>query len=459
MRVVYIPSNLDLVNLLKSHPPEIKCHPDNFKYLIGIIVRQKVLYKKNNEGNEVSEYIPLNSTILQARMRNYHHHLRYLIENGVLETDGIYIPGEKSRGFKLAEKYECQEYVREELTYFPLIRKNPEDLSKKRKLEREYGYLTRWFNQGLQIDRQGAENYLKELLAIEEEKGDSKAQKKYQMRRISIDKIYHGDFDYTVDDTGKRFHSNLTNLKSSLRNFITYSGETLCSIDVKNSQPFISTILFNPDFYKKENGKLNLYTLSPNYYSECVSFLPEILSILSPFSSPIMLVKSDETQASSDLELYCTLVDKGRLYPYISERYEERTGVKLNPNVPEEKKMLKDAIFLTFFSKNSFYNQGDATMKRFFDELFPTVYRIFSLIKEGRHQRLSIILQLVESQIVLRRVAKSISKSNPKLPIYTIHDSVVTLASHKEMVREVVKQEFHTAIGLEPSLSVEIWSP
>jgi hypothetical protein len=457
MRAIYLPSNLDLEDLLKASQPEFKYDLDKFKYLVGTVVKLKARNKGNTE-KEVAEYIPLNSTYLQGRMRDYNQYLKYLVDNGVLETDGIYIPGEKSRGYKLADRYEEQELISVEITNRVLIRKRPEDLKKERLLKRHYEHLTKWFNENLQIDHAGAEAYLKELLTREEKTGDKKAKMKYRLRQLSIDRIRNGDFDYAVDDTGKRFHSNLTNLKSGLRNFITYAGQTLCSIDVKNSQPFISTILFNQEFYAKEKGKLNLFTLSPNYYSEIVPFLPEIISILSNHPSPIMLVKDDETQASSDLELFCTIVDKGRLYPYISERYEERTGTKLNPNIPDEKKKLKDAIFLTFFSHNSFYKHRDAAMKRFFNELFPTVYRIFSLIKEDGHERLPIILQLVESEIMLKRVAKSICKNKPKLPIYTIHDSIVTLADHKEMVRDVVKREFYSAIGLEPSLSFEMWT-
>lgn len=116
-------------------------------------------------------------------------------------------------------------------------------------------------------------------------------------------------------------------------------------------------------------------------------------------------------------------------------------------------------MFLTLFSKNSFYSHPDAAMKRFFNDTFPSVYRIFSLIKAEGHQRLPIILQLVESEIMLNRVAREISKSNPHLPIYTIHDSIVTFEEQADFVQGVLKNEFNFAIGLMPSLSIERWVP
>jgi hypothetical protein len=98
-------------------------------------------------------------------------------------------------------------------------------------------------------------------------------------------------------------------------------------------------------------------------------------------------------------------------------------------------------------------------MKRFFAELFPNVYKMFSQVKVKGNELLPVILQLVESEIVLKRVARSIGKVTPELPIFTIHDSVVTLADHSEMVRHILKREFEVAIGLKPSLSSEIWKP
>jgi hypothetical protein len=171
-----------------------------------------------------------------------------------------------------------------------------------------------------------------------------------------------------------------------------------------------------------------------------------------------MLVKDDETQCGSDLELYCTLVDKGRLYPYLSRKFEEETGIRLDLNKIEEKRRLKEIIFVTMFSDNRFIGQKEAKMKRFFKQLFPTVYEVFSLIKKKANFLLPVILQRIESEIVLKRIAKSISKQYPNLPIFTIHDSIVTLATSKELIRDIVKREFHTSIGLKPSLSVEIWT-
>ena len=64
----------------------------------------------------------------------------------------------------------------------------------------------------------------------------------------SMMKIKNAEHSNSRDKTSKRYHSNLTRLSSILRNFITYNGEELVSIDLVNSQPYFSTMILDKDF-------------------------------------------------------------------------------------------------------------------------------------------------------------------------------------------------------------------
>ena len=55
--------------------------------------------------------------------------------------------------------------------------------------------------------------------------------------KISAEKIGRQDYYLLHDDNVYRFHSNLTNMRSVIRNAVTYDGQKLISIDIKNSQP------------------------------------------------------------------------------------------------------------------------------------------------------------------------------------------------------------------------------
>lgn len=470
--LVFIPSNLDLETLVKDYPPpphhykaKFKFDIDCLKYIISTIISIKAQYKDYHD----EEFVPVNAQELQKRVRDYNYYINYLLEHGVIEVknNGQYFPGERSRYYKLADQYMDKEVELVEVTNASLTSIRKKEAEEKQILNDEYGYLTKWFNDKLQIDYNGAFAELMHLLygvhgdnIHKKVKGKSSPWEKYQYRLTSLKMFQNGMFRISVDGKVRRFHSNLTNLKSELRQYITYDGKQLCGVDVKNCQPFISTVFFNPAFYLPVEGEFNLYSISPTIYNSIHKHIPFILSILSTHSkSPlIMLVNEDEAECKNDIELYCTLVDKGRFYKHFSEKYFAKTGIKLDVAIPEEKRKLKDGLFASFFSDNRFMGQPEAEMKRFFAQQFPNVYKVFTLIKKGGHKAyLPVILQLIESEVVVRRAAKRIARNHPELPLFTIHDSIVTLEGHAQMVTSILKQEFESTLGLRPNLNPEPW--
>lgn len=74
-------------------------------------------------------------------------------------------------------------------------------------------------------------------------------EEQYKYELWQIDKWDGRYFDGHRDKTSFRFHSLLTRLPKEYKQFITFSGEKLYSIDIKNSQPFFSLIIMNPTFW------------------------------------------------------------------------------------------------------------------------------------------------------------------------------------------------------------------
>lgn len=457
MTSVYIPANLDVNQFLNFHPPNFRYDIECFYYIIGLIV-DRMGYQKDNTDEE-SDYATLNAQYIQRRIRNYHQYFAYLQEHGIIQINRQYLPGIRSRGYKLTNEYIQQDFVQQKLTRKGLVRPFQEQIEHRKWLEQHYGHLTKWFNKDLQIDYNGAVAHLERLYEEDAKRMDIRdAARRFHLRKIGLDKIRSGLFSYSVDATSGRFHSNLTTLKSELRNFITYEGQRLCSVDVKNSQPFISTIFFNPAFYEQEKENISLFSLSPTIYHQLYKSIILIKSIISSITNIIMLVKQEESQCTNDIELYCTLVDKGRMYQYFANKLFTDEGIKYNLDNPQEKRKLKDEFFRVLYSDNRFFMFEAAYQKRLFKRLFPTVYKIFNLIKKKGKQKLPVLLQLVESQVILKRVTDNISHVYPDLPLFTIHDSVVTLESHRDIVRQELKAGFEQVLGLQPTLSFESWT-
>ena len=70
---------------------------------------------------------------------------------------------------------------------------------------------------------------------------------------------------------------------------------------------------------------------------------------------------------------------------------------------------------------------------------------------------LAVLLQRIESYLVLEIICKRIALERPKLPIYTIHDSIVTTIGNEEYVKSIMVEMLKSYIGHEPKLKFEYW--
>ena len=95
-----------------------------------------------------------------------------------------------------------------------------------------------------------------------------------------IQRIVNGDF-FTVVDRFGRFHTNLTNLKATLRPVLRYRDSHLCNLDIANSQPMIFCLLL-VNLLSDENQLDNLidYSFPETSYSYPMDIDQDYLSSL-----------------------------------------------------------------------------------------------------------------------------------------------------------------------------------
>jgi hypothetical protein len=465
---LFIPENLDLDLILSLYPPvEI----ENFKkdYLIYILHLIKSIPATNKDLVIVEGFVPIYSKILQRKVRNYRQYLDYLIYNSrVLETDNNYLVGCYSKGYRVIPKYNSQKVkptriydrsliaaIRRE-SRFPLTTKN------------KYKHLIKWFNEDLQIDYDLAMSFIEDDLARKLANPDLRDYDKkareykdpynqYNCAALNIERIASGQFMLSIDANVYRMHSVLTNLRSEVRNCLSYAGQPVVSIDIKNSQPYMSTGILKSSFWidNRNIGKnqpkggfdFSIYNISE-------SLLWEIFCNKSQIISYIMLCKYAESIAGSDLQRFSNLVQKGVFYEYLADEIGRELGVEYS-----DRKKVKAAVFQVLFTDNRFLRQEEAQPKRIFRDKFPFVYKLFSLIKRQHKSNLPRLLQRIESHLMLLVVTKRIARERPDLPIFTIHDSIVTTVGNEIYVSEVLKQELDKAIGCPPQVSLDYWTP
>ena len=104
---VFIPSSLDLSAHIGANTP---CIPYFNKDILAYVVSLVNSIPTNNIGLDLhSGFVPIHSGILHNTVRHYRKYLDYLIATGVLETNGSFIVGRKSTGYKYSPQHKVRE--------------------------------------------------------------------------------------------------------------------------------------------------------------------------------------------------------------------------------------------------------------------------------------------------------------------------------------------------------------
>jgi hypothetical protein len=466
----YLPYNLDLRAIEKDCPPEFIYCRDKAMYLLSLI---NTIPANNRSKYADSEgWTPINSaTIQNVSIRNFPEYKAWFIATGIIECDGHYIPDEKSYCYRFTEDYRTPILPVTYSTKSTFAKKTSKLLKPLSEDTQKYPYLYRWFNDSLTIDDSAAMYYLGLRHIIDRKVDKTKALDRYNSAVIGVDKMADANHYFSVDSTAGRLHTNYTSMPSELRNFTKYDGKELVSLDFKNSQPVMSTLLFAPQFWVKnetldvQNKKnetifndlgVNYSVLDPdffNFYDLSSKFLP-ILNIstytTSTYASPLMLAEMGTPIETEDVGTYITEVLKGNLYEYVEERVKELKG----DYGVRTRKEIKVMMFTIMFSGN----KKSSPVKDLFKQLFPSVYTMFAFIKRTKKELLPIMLQTIESMLFLDRIAGRIAKERPELTIFTIHDSITTTLGNEAYVKRIMVEETIKAIGVCPSISIDYWS-
>jgi hypothetical protein len=486
----YIPENLNVDELIKEFPPFFKMDRDKLLHIISLL--NEIPAIDHSQYEKEDGWIPIHSTLVQkVGIRDFPKYKDWLIEVGILETDGRYIPNEKATYYRFKEKYRRPIKI-ESISKKTLLKAISKKSNNEMISQKSYPHLFKWFD-GLQIDVDAAEDFLWQKYKLDKKQGILHSREKLNAGIINVDKIASGQIHFSVDQSAGRLHHNLSNMQSSLRNFMTYKGLPLVSIDIRNSQPAMCTAILQPKFwglltdeettnsvdrsnsYQETKGEKNFEKIrdlegntSENFKKIGVfegqsivfnDFPSKFQQSIPNTTSPIMLAELHKTLAEPDVQKFIEVVSAGQLYEYMEEQIHEHNRSVSGEIKEYTRKDIKVIIFTVLFTDNRFIGQQSATPKRIFKSIFPNVYKILAMIKKTDKTMLAILLQKLESMVVLDRITKRIAKERPKLPIYTIHDSITTTVGNEEYVQNVMKEEIQKAIGIVPALSIEFWAP
>jgi hypothetical protein len=401
---VYIPEGLDLDFLPKQSIPAAQ-------WFVASVYMQKTMRKLSKDS-----FVPMQSVILRRWMGNkYKKLLSDLATKGIVECDNVKVIGRKSLGYRLTSHYRSQTHRRIVLSGHVM---NKRLVAWKEEQECHWSNihqkLYKWLTQV-------------ELTC---------SPRRCPNQSLSITRIHDQDFFFKVDPYG-RVHTNLTNLKGSLRKYLRVHDQPLVEIDLSNSQPLMLCVLANNlirNNYKLEsiNSYLNFQTpkKQPNKHP--------------PSHSPLCVPFLGTAKNTPDLEEYQTLCEQGLLYEHLRQL--------TNTPGTEIKRLKKRVISRCLYCKN---RDQDNDLFKTFERRFPTLGKVIRTVKrEQGYRQLPRLLQRIEADLVIHRVCARLAYDYPEIPLYTIHDSIMTTAPNVDTVARVLKEECLT-LGIAASLKIK----
>lgn len=408
-------------------------HSFKFKEDVALYLLNLIIFGYFGKDFKDGDYLSLSSRILEKNAgKGYNKYLDLFVKEEIIDKIN-YSTHEKNGHcnlFRLNEKW-CDF---ERIDIHTITNTKISKTLKARvfpSAKQKYYHLWKWYNdKKFTFDVTGARQELQNMEF-------SKSRFWMENTIFNLEQGYKWFICHSWD---KRLHTNLTNMNKELRKHLKYEGQSLQNIDINNSQIFFLLVLL----YKIKNRNLKDIETEGS----------------------IILELSSVSLCSRELQGFHDLVVSGAFYTVLGKRLMKEKGFgdsytkmvydyqnkKANYiKIDNPKGLMKPIAFEILFSKNNHYT----TEKKWFKEQFPTIYRVIEIIKSKNHNTLALMLQNLEAEAILDITAKRIKEFNKDIPIYTIHDPILTTPDYTEDVKQIMIESIHDFTGLKPSISIE----
>ena len=460
--IIRTPQLLDEKTLLQYKPAQINDEEwvQNCRWIIHSIIQLSFDKRFNNKPGG---FVPLYSKALEQNCgKKYLQYLNGLISAGIVECDELYSKWKnESLGFKLSEKYDTSPLKYLTLTNQFLVRRirkyRKERIEKLKIKAAPIAHLVRWLaDDGLTIDKDAALEFLErykrkltsELSKRNLKKSAIKKQEAFVLRRYYRIKEqienWGSNNHISIDDAGGRLYSPITGLPSLFRNFLTYNGEELVGFDIKNSQPLHFLTMLKKEFWKSYTPGLTLKRLDDKLWGYLQGDVD--------YSSTIMFDLLSKSQYSKGFDYYTfrNLVQNGKLYEFICNHFFSKHLTKGGiDRFNTRAKTKQEFMHMMYHNPKAPHSKAKAVFADF-EKLFPVEASVMNLMKKRKYNDFPIILQKIEAQMLLHKVAKRVYDINPDIPLYTIHDSILTTKHHSSTLKSILEDEYKKFLGFIP---------
>lgn len=235
------------------------------------------------------------------------------------------------------------------------------------------------------------------------------------------------EFFFTVCAQG-RAHTNLTNLSRELRPFVRHAGRPLWAADVANSQPLLMALSLragaapSAELEAYSNWLANPHTPPPNHHSQ----------------TPLPYVGT-ESNGQSDLDRFLEVCLEGQLYELLMDR----TGY--------DRATVKKRFFAVAYGNPE--QAATTRVGQAFAAEFPAAWAAVRELNGRDNAALARRMQTVESYICVWRTGARLMAEFPDVPLYTLHDGLLSDQGHIDQFANVLRAEFRAVFGVSPRVT------
>lgn len=507
MRRLVVPQGLDLekivdeLALIEPRTSKDKIRR-RIKFLLSSIIYGSITRAKVDSFSDFAEEkgARLSSVILKKILGEHvKKYIDLLVQHQIIIVKNGYCVGEYSKEYALASSFrgcvleeeliESKEFAQLTQIGFKKKRSFTKNSVPQTKKPHSHQMLQKVFEmKKLKINEEGARAWINrhcdDLLksGVISKFTQAHPEHKRFVYNVMVDSFvdYEYNFNTKYDVFGRRFHSLLTYCPSGLRQFLTWDGEPLVALDLKNSQPYLLNVMFNKEFVGGA-GSFSLRGLMPELHEHLTKmgekkkevlhlegYPPHIRTqVLNSASkkqiSPLFIMLQNTPQSlyfqGVEKVNFQSLVKEGTLYDFIQlkfqGKYKERPP-QLGFRFKDRNSTKKEVLFMLYHNPSD--SKRSARIKKpyqHFVELFPAQGNVLNLIKSKDYKDAPRLLQRIESYLFLEKIAKPLIQQG--IPVLTIHDSIVIPESDVPVALKLMKNVLTKHIGEKPSISEDKW--
>jgi hypothetical protein len=460
---VFVPVLVDvkgLVARLNVSPTKTKNLKNRIYYLLSKIMVHNEnidLYAENNYYRNICSQSM--KDIIGNKDFNLIMKLLRDSRDPIIEGDNSYSNFEDNiycKGYRLVEKYNSgigvykqldPKFSKKILKYLP---ENPEKLM----LEHRYLFILQQYELHQLEFHPNVMDYIKNLGKILLKNVSNVYQRAAIHNQIGrwlsyINRFSSKELNPMISASNHRLNSGFTNLPKLLRPFVMCNGQSLISIDLSASQPYILTSVMMNQFFLDDKEGFNLFTINNELYFNIFNkFLKdEVMG-----SIPFMWGKFFDRNQIADFDKFRNISFESDFYSQtILRSYSGITEAEL---IDKRLKFKNSIMYLLFDDDRS--RRSTFPNMQFLKSSYPGVNKWIELTHSTIGKKtFALILQRAESYLLLNKVCREFNQLNPEAPFFTIHDSVFTAENYETSLMQSFQNCCNDVIGIKPGLKVD----